>query len=240
MKYIIAAGIHTDEVHLPDGTIAVNQGGCGMYAMAGIRVFTTDVLPISGIEDDFLSLHKDWYSRNGITTVGLTQRLDFHARTVITYYSDGTRTDAPTVGIAKNRTRNALISEVEQFCKQEIAGLYTFRNFDSHYIEELIRLKTEYKFKFMWEIAADGAVPEYLDKIVEYSKNLDIFSINMDEAKKMFNTDNETEIKEFFMNNFKCWVFLRIGSRGAYMITPGICVYCPSVPNASVVDTTGG
>lgn len=240
MDYIIAAGIHTDEVHLVDGRIAINQGGCGMYAMSGLRVFTKEVLPISGIEDDFLALHGDWYKRNGITTKGLCERLDFHARTVIQYHPDGTRTDAPTVGIAKNRTRNALISEVEQFCDRDIAGLYTFRNFDAQYIEALIRLKKQHGFKLMWEIAADGAMPEYLDQIAVYARDLDIFSINMDEAKVLFASEDEEQIKTEFRRCFPCWVFLRVGSRGAYMITPDSCCHCPSVPNARVVDTTGG
>lgn len=240
MKYIIAAGTHMDEVHLADGTVSINQGGCGMYAMAGLRVFTKDVFPISGVEDDFLERYGAWYAKNVIPTTGLAQRLDFHGKTVITYFQDGSRVDAPTVGLVKNRTRNATIAEVERFCGTDTAGVYTFHNFAPLYIEGLIRLRGERGFKLLWEIAADGAQPEYLAGIEQYCRNVDIFSINMEEAKTLMSTEDEGAVLDAFRRRFGCWVFLREGSKGAYMITPEGCVHCPSVPNTPVVDPTGG
>ena len=58
MKYIIASTAVTDEIHFADGrkteTVA---GGAGVYALCGVKLWSDDVMLVTGGGTDFSGIY---------------------------------------------------------------------------------------------------------------------------------------------------------------------------------------
>jgi len=243
-RFLIASGIQEDQIttaaQASEGVWTDTMlGGAGLYAYAGLRVFTDDVQFVCNVEKGHLKKYRAWYEDNAIETDTICECLEPGSITKITYFEDGTREDAPTDGLMKKRRRNPTIPQVESICKEGIDGLYMFRHLDEPYLEQIIALAKQYGFKALWEIASDAVLPENWEKIRSLMAELSAFSINMQEARMLFPQSSEQEILENFRTSGCPYVFLRNGAKGAYMITPQETVFCESVPNCTVVDTTG-
>ena len=71
MTLLVASTAVVDEITWAgeNEPIAV-LGGAGTYALAGIKVWQDDAILITGIGEDFLAEHGDWFARNGLSTAG--------------------------------------------------------------------------------------------------------------------------------------------------------------------------
>lgn len=241
MKILIASAVQEDQITAQDGAgqSEYRLGGAGLYAYAGVRVFTDDVQLLCNVEKGHLNKHRDWYQGNDIAVETVYECLEPGSVTKITYFADDTREDAPTDGLAEKRKRNPTIQQVEDACRQGISGLYMFRHLDEEYLWNIVKLSKRYGFLTQWEVAADALTPGNRGKIMELIRHMDIFSINMQEAKQLFQCDDEARITDLLRNSGCHCIFLRCGGKGAYMLSTEERVFCPSVPNCSVVDTTG-
>lgn len=241
MKYIIGSSVETDEVHLPDGRVMRNMpGGAGFYALAGLKVWSDDVIIAGGIGPEYMNRHHAWYEQNGVTADGLAVRFDVTPTTIITYFPGGDRTDVPNVGLDVFRQLDPTPAEIERFCGEDTRGVYLFKHLDREFLDAMIELKHKYGFSLMWEISEDAAIPENLEVIKQYLPEIDVFSINKKEACQLFASSDAEEVAELLLAASPNWVFYRQGSRGAYMLADGKKHFCPSVPNADVQDPTGG
>ena len=241
MDYVIATTASTDEIHLPNGTVIKNQpGSAGFYALAGIRLFTDQVLIVGGVGPEYLARHEKWYRENQVSLQGLTVRSEVTPLTVITYFPDGPRTDCPNIGLEEFRALDPTINEVFSCCEEGMKGLYVFKDLDRDYLDALIGGKLRYGYKLMWEISEDACKPEHIDVIESYLKDIDVFSINRHEAELLYGVDDEEEARTRLAAASPNWVFFRRGAEGAYLLAGGASYNCPSVKNISVVDSTGG
>lgn len=241
MRYVIASSVETDEIHQPDGSVYKNMpGGCGIYALAGIKLFTDNVTVVSGIGRQYLERHGKWYEQNNISRDYLHVRGDVTPTTIVTYFKDGSRIDEPNIGLWEFREMDPAFEEIKAACGADTLGIYTFKHFDKDYLDKLISLKKQLGCKLMWEISSDAAIPENLDEILHYLKNIDIFSLNFAEACDLFGTQSLDGIVNAFSNAESNWVFLRRGANDALMLAQSGVYYCPSIKDAIVVDTTGG
>ena len=243
-RFLIASAIQEDQITTAaqaseNAWTDTMLGGAGLYAYAGLRIFTDDVQFVCNVEEGHLEKYRAWYADNAILTDTVYECLEPGSVTKITYFADGTREDAPTDGLMKKRRRNPTIAQVEAVCKEGIDGLYMFRHLDEPYLEQVIALSKQYGFRALWEIASDAVLPENWERIRELMAELSAFSINMEEARILFPNASEEEILENFRTSGCPYVFLRNGAKGAYMISPKEAVFCKSVPNCTVVDTTG-
>lgn len=65
MKYIIASTAVTDEIHFVDGKrTEIVAGGAGVYALCGVKLWSDDVMLVTGWEQIFQA-----FMENGIKTI---------------------------------------------------------------------------------------------------------------------------------------------------------------------------
>ena len=242
MKYIVVSAVTTDEIHFTDGTVKTVPGGAGIYALCGVRLWSDSVAAVTGIGEDYRKLQGAWYEANGLTMETLTVKDERSPYTVIRYFEDGERTETPRYGLEHFRKLETTAEELAPYLAGEdpADGVYIFRNTDETFWPGLLRLRESYRGKIMWEIAADAAFPENLERVRRIASRMDAFSINMTEAKTLFGSGDREEV----IRRLKDWgiplVFLRQGAKGAVMICPEETVEVPSQPDVNVVDPTGG
>ena len=76
---------------------------------------------------------------------------------------------------------------------QREIGLYIFRNIEDSFWEPVLKVDRE-KGQVMWEIAEDACKPELLSKVETVLPLVDVLSINLSEAKKLFDMQDEEKI----------------------------------------------
>lgn len=75
MDYIIASTVVTDEIRFADKkTVVKKAGGAGIYALCGIRLWCSSVMPVTGVGRDYGELFGDWYQKNHISMEGLIEK----------------------------------------------------------------------------------------------------------------------------------------------------------------------
>ncbi len=99
MKYIIASTAVTDEIRFADGkTVERVAGGAGIYALCGMRLWTEEVLLVTGVGADYRDIYGRWYEDNGISLEGLIVKDQRTPHNIITYFADGEREETPLYG----------------------------------------------------------------------------------------------------------------------------------------------
>lgn len=240
MKYLIVSAMVTDSItRYGDNEPVVVGGGAGWYAYAGARIWTDAVLPVTGIGEDFTTLHNKWFVRNSVDTSGLMIRDACSPVTRITYFEDGEREEVPLRGLEHFRNLEAKPEDIALWCSN-CSGVYVFKNLeDSAFWEGVIQLKAEHGFTLMWEIAADAAVPENLARFEQVLSQIDILSINAAESFSLFGTDNEDEIVKRLKSYQLSLIYFRRGRLGAFLIQNDTVTAVPSIDSFTYVDPTG-
>lgn len=239
MKFIVVSAVVTDEIHFLDGNKIIVPGGAGIYALAGIKLWEDDVEILTGIGEDYVHLHGEWYKENQISMNMMKVKDEHSPYTIIQYFKDGEREEIPRYGLKHFNKLETSAEELRDYLETS-DGIYIFKNCDSKFWESLLKVQRRSHTKIMWEIAADGAIPSNIEKIEKILKWVDAFSINITEARSLF----QIEDLEVIINRLQKWnlelVFLRLGAKGAVLISREEVVYVPSQPNVNVVDPTGG
>ena len=240
-KYLIVSTAVTDEIHKKDSQeVQYALGGAGVYALAGGKVWSDDVSILTGVGEDFAALHFEWFKNNGLSTQNLIIKDPFTPKTIIQYEDEENRTETPFYGVDHYQKMAATVTEIAEAATSDTVGMYVFKDHDETFWKEVFNLNKHKKLKIMWEINADSANFEFLNQVKSIVGNVDVFSINKNEAKSLFG-ENDLEViiqrlKEWNINT----VFLRVGSQGAYMVTKNSTVKISSVKDVNVVDVTGG
>ena len=240
MKYLVVSTAVSDNIHFPDGRKLLDiHGGAGIYALSGIRVWDQNVGIVTGIGEDYLPKYEKWYQKNGIFTKGLIIKDKNSPETTIQYLESSERIETPRFGKDHYVSLEATPEEIENHCKSSV-GVYIFKRAIVYYWERILELKRKYGFKLLWEIDGDSANSDSLLFVKKIADEVDIFSINIQEAKNLL---SEQDIQAI-LQEFRTWrvplIFLRMGNEGAYMIFEKKSEKVVSVPNANVVDPTGG
>lgn len=239
MNYLVLSTSVTDELHFADGGCIPNViGGAGSYALAGMKVWRDDVGIVTGVGADYPDLYGDWYALNGIPTKGLIIKDAHTPRNIIHYFADGERTESPRYGHEHYEKVEGTPADLERFCNG-VKGVYVFKNHNRTFWEQMLDLKNRYRFRLMWEISADAAIPECAETVREISSQADVFSINRTEVSVMLGKQKLDDI----LSELSDWdipmIYLRAGSSGVYTLSNGKTVFIPSV-SCDAVDVTGG
>ena len=240
MKYLIISAVVTDKIKFPDKPeIVTVGGGAGWYAYAGAKVWTDDVKVVTGIGEDFLCLHKNWFKNNNVDTSGLIVRDKHSPITNIHYFPEGGREETPVQGLEHFIKLEARPGDIENNCKNS-KGLYVFKNLeDMDFWENVIELKKQFHFTLMWEIAADAAIPENINKFESVIKAVDILSINRGEGAALFETSSEASVLTRLQEYSIPLTYYRKGSQGALLVSDKSIVPIPSIHEFKRVDPTG-
>lgn len=239
MQYIIASSVSTDRIRLKDGSIIEHlPGGAGIYALAGLRLWTKQAVAVSGIGPEYKSRHQEWYQSNDLSMAGLLVRGEDTPVTTIDYRQEDDRTDSPDMGLECFRLMDPKPDEIKRFCDQDTKGIYFFRHLDQSFLAAMAELKRQTRCRLLWEIAEDAAVPENRLAIEEAVREVDCFSINKKEACTLYQTADITQINQIF-TAYPCTTYFRQGRAGAFVISGGKIGFVPSVAGLKAVDTTG-
>lgn len=240
MKYIIASTSVTDEIRFANGkTVQKTAGGAGTYALCGMKLWTDDVLLVTGVGRDYPELYGGWFKDNELSMDGLIYKDEKTPHNVMVYYEDGERSETPLYGADHYRKIEVTPEELVPYFKTA-RGIYIFKNDNLEFWDKIVDAKKNSDTKVMWEIANDATTPKNLEQVKRIASLLDVFSINLTESKMMFGVENTEAVVERFREWGLPLVFLRQGSKGAIMITPEDVCKVSTVKDVCVVDPTGG
>lgn len=240
MKYVVLSTTVWDSILLPGQRESINAiGGAGIYALAGMKVWDDDVGIVTGIGEDYLPQFRHWYEQNGIPTWGLMLKDRFTPHTLIRYDEDGERTETPEFGLEHYQRIEATPKEAAPYL-QDADGLYVFKNANPIFWTELLSMRSDYRFRLLWEIGADAATSDQRDTVLAIARQVDMLSINKAEAMTLFGVASLNAALERLCQCGIPMVYLRNGSDGVYIIQGKKTVHVPSVSGVTAVDATGG
>lgn len=239
MKYVIASTAVTDEIRFADGKTVKIAGGAGIYALSGMKLWSDEVLLVTGVGRDFKDIYGEWYSKNNISMEGLIVKDEKTPHTVVQYFPDGEREETPLYGLGHYNKIEVTPEDLKPYFASA-KGIYIFKNSNEAFWKDILAIKKESKATVMWEIGNDATYFDNLPKVKEIAKHLEILSINLTEAKNLLGKEELEDIIE----EFRLWqmplIFLRRGSKGSIMITSDNVVAVPAEENVQVMDPTGG
>lgn len=240
-KYLIVSTAVTDETHKKNSSeVKYALGGAGIYALAGAKIWSDDISILTGVGEDFPNLHFEWFQNNALPTQNLIIKDANTPRTIIQYEDEENRTETPFYGAKHYQKMNASVREIEEAVSCDTEGIYIFKGHDEQFWKEFFILNEQKKFKILWELNADSAHFDFNEQVKRIVEKIDVFSLNEKEAKSLFaESDLDVVIERLREWNIST-IFLRVGSKGAYMLTKNDMVKINSVKNIHVVDVTGG
>ncbi len=248
MDYIAAGNVMLDRVLLHDGTDSgrVNIGGPATFAYGGIRVFTDSVVQCSNVGADYEEAFRFWMETNEVDGSHIKVKVEHCNVSFLVYREDGTYGSAPEVerfrsdwwqdfGYMKTSPE-----EIETLTKgNNVKGLYIAQNIDRIFWDKMQKIKERDGFKIMWEIEEPSSYNRYMDAVLRTLEVVDMLSLNIDEAEKLFNVEGEEAcIAEIQKLPVPITIF-RVGARGLYSITADEVHYLPPAKFGPVVDPTG-
>lgn len=243
MNYIVAGYNMLTDIYYADGSVLENSPGGSFYSASGVRFWRDDVAYVGTAGPDFDTWYGDWFQANGIRCQ-VKQCLPYTLKYTLEYRPDGIWAERCLYG-----------DEYETMAKDvgritpEMLGACVDENTGGIYIEASLSAKIADHFSevkallpngcLMWEINGDDLRDPALRKaILTRIGQVDAFSMNLDEAKGFFQTEDEEAIIAGLQACGKpC--FLRLGEKGAGFVTAEGCVFAPSVGTADSVDPTG-
>ena len=243
MEYIVAGYTMLNDLHYPDGCTLMGHPGGSFYSAAGIKLWRDSVAYVGTAGEDFQEYYGEYFRSNGITTkmsLCLPKTLYY----VLDYAENGHWDERCKYGeeyekMAQDKGR--LTPEMfEPLCGSDTKGIYLEASLSAKIVNDFIRLKELMpNGVLMWEINGDDlANPDAKARILELIEQVDIYSINMNEAKSFFRTDDSQRIIAKMQEIGKpC--FFRLGTAGACLLTADNVVFCPSVDVDKSVNATG-
>lgn len=241
MKYIAAGNVMVDEVYISENARSdIHVGGPAFFALAGMKIWTDDILLRSNVGADFESYYGKWFDDNEVAREGIEIRAQWCTHNVLRYHEDGSYDGESLTGLENMGFLRCRPEDLARYCKGAV-GVYLAQDADPIVWDAILKVRDELGFKIMWEIEARWATPEKLEDIVSIAKRVDMYSMNLNEASIMFGIGKERE--EEILQKLADWgvpyIFLRAGSKGSYAIADGTYTFIPSVGSEKAVDATG-
>jgi sugar/nucleoside kinase (ribokinase family) len=237
-KYVAVANIIGDELVLPDGNQHASiLGGAGTYAAAGMRIWSESVGIVSGVGEDFERLYGSWFDQNQVDKGGLQVRAPNTPRSWIHYFSADERTETPQFGPEHFKVMEPSIHDIPA-TYHDVRGLYLFRDTDTAFWDEVFAFRAEFHPIVMWEIHAGAAHADDWQRVAEILSCIDLFSINLSEARRLCQLTNPAQIVERLLATGVKGLALRSGSEGAIVADQNSVWQVPPCA-VDVIDVTG-
>lgn len=223
-----------------------NIGGPATFAYAGIRLWTDSVMQSSKVGEDYHELFDPWIEKNSIVADGFEVAVEYSNHTYLVYNHDGTYSAAADVKRFRSdwrqdfgymKTRPEQISHWTR--GRNVKGIYVAQNVDRVWWREVRKIKERDGFRIMWEIEGPSSHSEYIDSVLNAMENVDVFSINIQEAKNLFKVDTEEQCIAELQKMPVGYTLFRVGKKGVYSVTPDRAYFLPSAPVDREIDPTG-
>ena len=212
-------------------------GGAGLYALAGAALFSKVPILVTGVGKDFSEKIGPWFDKNNLSKNGLRFEPHYTPRNNIDYRNANFRVERALFGEDHFKIFEPSAEDLKKVLNYA-RGIYIFRNLDRHFWERIEEFLKKYKFKILWEISSDCCKYEKQDELFKLLNFVNGFSLNLEEAKLIFNFSTEEDIIKALQELPVEVVFLRAGARGSYTITSQQTHFIPSL-KTKLVDNTG-
>lgn len=243
MEYIVAGYNMVTDLYYPDGRVIKASPGGSFYAAAGIKMWRDSLAYVGTAGPDFDEFYGAFFRENGIGT-HVKKVLPHTLRYDLVYAPDGSWTERCTYGeeyetMAKDVGR--LTPEMfAPLCDGSTRGIYLEASLSAKIADGLPDLKALIpNGKLMWEINTEDLFdPARKEAILKRIGQVDIYSVNLHEARAFFHRETlEEVIADIQALGKPC--FLRLGEEGAGLVTRESAVFAPPVAVAESVDPTG-
>ena len=238
--YAVMGGVMLNDLYFADGTSRKHLiGGGGLFALSGIRLWTDHVHFIGNIGRDFEEHIAPWWDANHISRKGLNVCHNHCTYHRVDYHPDGTYQEGSIYdeGMRHDMYMVSHPEQIEPFAAG-LKGLSMVWNVNPAELQKIGELKKKYGFKVMFELNTFYCKHEYLEDILSCLEHVDIYSVNLPEAKNIFQVDTEEACIERMLAIGKpC--FFRVGKKGSYVVMVGKAVFVPVVVGEHDMDPTG-
>lgn len=240
LDYYICSTSVFDNLHMENGDIIRNiPGGAGIYALAGAKLWAEEVRLVCGVGNDYRSKMTEWYETNKLSMDCLRhEEIDTPINDVY-YDTEEEREEKPEFGLEHYKRFETKEEEFLHLVSKENTGIYVFRNTDDSFWGKFKKLEEKKAF-ILWEIAEDACKPSEIANIKKITEKIDVLSLNMEEAVKLFGINDYDEIIKSLLELNIPNVFLRQGKKGQTFIINEEVHFVPSIKSKLVVDVTGG
>lgn len=238
MDYVVFGQVITDDIYFPGKEPMKNFLGGAVYTASGIRIWSESVGICSGVGRDFEGLYSSWFDENGIDRRGCIVKAKRSCHSVIHYFEDGEREELPVKGCATIDDMYPAVADLPEDYKN-CRGFYFFKDCDSRFWEEVGAYMSAAHPVAVWEIHASAAWPEYIDKVCALLPEVDIFSINQTEGRRLLGLTDPIAIVKRLVELGARNVLYRMGSQGALAGNTSHIWHIPAV-RTLVKDVTGG
>ena len=243
----IAAGISiiNDIVYEDGKAIDGILGGCGIFAVSGIAQFTDDVILVTSGGPDFFDYYGRYLEENGLSEEGVYITMPHTHHTLLAYEEDGGRWAERSIFgddyfALQNGNNRTTFEKLAPFLSEETKGLYLDSNAFEGIFGEIRKIRERSpRIKIMWEPTTMSRTdPDQHDSVLKGIGLCDAFSMNLNEAKAFFGTQDYDSTVECLKRIAKpC--FLRLGTDGSAWIEDGTVTRCLAYIFEEGVDPTG-
>lgn len=245
MDYFASGGVITNRLLFADGRVVEDiVGGSAIFALEGIKLWNDSASLIANVGEDFDSFYGEWMRNNKLSFDNIkvkVERTNYH---YVKYFPDGTYFEesiyGPSYGWRNSGYCATSPKDIANAVKKSNGdkGLYILFDSDRIMWQQLMNVKKEYGVKIMCEIRTVDCKPEKLQRILEIIDDVEIYSINLPEAKSLFSVDSEDDAIEKLKAIGKP-VYFRVGKKGAYMIADKKHYFVPTITSDYEIDPTG-
>ncbi len=218
--------------------------GGAVYCVSGLLPWTDDILYVSGVGSDFQEWYGTYFDVNNLSYQGLKYSLPKTNYNVVEYAPDGQWHEysiyTPTYFEDHKKDISMNVDDFIHHLSPTTKGLYTESRVIEPFWDNIPALKAQFPdLKIMWEIPTDDAyMQDRRDEAIKNIDNCDMFSINLPEAKALFDLNSETLCLQKLLE-FKKPVFFRVGEKGAYLLMDHKALFLSSIGASEALDPTG-
>lgn len=239
MDCLIVSTAVTDQLYLADGSYRGDfLGGAGTYALCGAALWCDTPILVTGVGEDFEALHGSWFRASGCTTAGLLVKDPHTAASTVRYQPDGERLETPPYGPEHYRRLEATPEDLRPYWGV-VRGAYIFKDLSPDYWEAVLAQAAPSCTPILWELNADEARPDRLDRVKALAEACGLFSLNRTEAGHLLGTGDLDQMVRELLTWRTRLIYLRLGSHGAMVLAGGRAVSIPCAPCGPVVAPTG-
>ena len=200
----------------------------------------------SNVGEDYHELFDEWMERNQVTPDGIKVKVEHCNHSFIVFQEDGTyKADAVVERFRSDWIQDfgymkTSPQEIEVWTRGGgVKGVYIAQNVDRVFWRDMHKIKERDGFKLMWEIEGPSSYLRYMDAVMNALRDVDIFSINIQEARNLFEVESEAECIAALQKLPVDMTLFRVGEKGLYSVTPAEAYYLPPAPSDRIVDPTG-
>jgi sugar/nucleoside kinase (ribokinase family) len=196
------------------------------------------VLPCSGVGEDLLAAHAEFFERWNLDVAGLAARSARTPRTIVSYHPDGRRDERSLFGDAHFDSMTPRPDDLAE-TGATLIGLYTFQHSSSQQWPEIVALRRRTGCPVLWELSALDRGPIGWRRVAGLLSEVEVISLNIDEGEALTGSDDPREIIARFVSRGASIVIIRAGEHGSYVGSARHVIRLDTAPSGAIADPTG-